>query len=118
MTFQEAIKTCLNKYADFNGRASRSEFWWFVLFTVIVGFVIGIIGAIIGKTGSTILSGLVSLALLLPSLAVAVRRLHDVDKSGRWVFISLIPVIGGIWLLVLELTAGNPAPNAYGEPQN
>lgn len=118
MTFQDAVKTCLNKYTDFNGRASRSEFWWFFLFMVIVGFVVGIIGAFLGKTGSSIFSGLVSLAFLLPGLAVTVRRLHDIDKSGWWVFISLIPVIGGIWLLVLELTAGNPARNAYGDPQN
>ena len=91
MTFQESVKVCLTKYADFQGRASRSEYWWFFLFIVIV--------SVAASWFSDILCGLVSLALLVPSISAATRRLHDTERSGWWQLISLIPVIGVIVLI-------------------
>lgn len=91
MTFGESIQTCFSKYADFSGRASKSEFWWWFLFIVLLSAA----AQMIGKTPA----GLVSLATLLPSLAVTARRLHDTDRSGWWQLIGLIPVVG--WLIVL-----------------
>jgi uncharacterized membrane protein YhaH (DUF805 family) len=89
MNFGQAISTCLSKYANFNGRASRPEFWWFFLFQILVTIAAGMIGDVV--------SGLAGLALLLPSIAVATRRLHDVGRSGWWQLLSLT----GIGFLVL-----------------
>lgn len=91
MTFQESITVCFSKYADFQGRASRSEYWWFVLFTVFGSAVLSI--AMPG------LSVLFSLAVLVPSLAAANRRLHDTHRSGWWQLICLVPVVGFIVLI-------------------
>jgi uncharacterized membrane protein YhaH (DUF805 family) len=104
MTFGESIKTCFSKYAEFSGRAARSEYWWFELFCLLV-----IVGA--GMVNET-LSNLVSLAFALPSLAVGARRLHDIDKSGWWQLLYLIPVIG--WIVVIYWAA-QPArePNRF-----
>ena len=104
MTFGESIKTCFSKYADFSGRADRSEFWWFELFLVLL-----IVGA--GMV-SEMLANLVSLAVLLPSLAVGARRLHDVNKSGWWQLLYVVPLIG--WIVVIYWSA-TPArePNQY-----
>ena len=108
----------LQKYADFSGRARRKEFWMFFLFYVIFAVVLTIIDGLIGwgfAGGSIgILYTLFSLGILLPYLAVTVRRLHDIGKSGWWYFIGLIPIIGGIWLIVLLATAGEPGDNQYG----
>lgn len=102
-----------SKYVLFNGRASRKEFWMFVLFQCIVSIVISIIDSILGTGG--ILAGLYSLASLLPSLALGVRRLHDIGKKGFWCFIVLIPIIGSIWLLVLFCLQGHVGHNEYGD---
>jgi uncharacterized membrane protein YhaH (DUF805 family) len=91
MTFSESIKTCFSKYADFSGRASRSEYWWWFLFVVLVSAATGIL--------SEKLSVVFSLAVLLPGIAVGVRRLHDIDKSGWFLLLNFIPVIG--WVIVL-----------------
>lgn len=91
MTFQESIKVCFNKYVEFEGRAKRPEFWWFVLFTVVTSLVLGAI--------SNALSGIFSLAVFLPSIAVGARRLHDIGKSGWWQLLWFIPVIGWIVLI-------------------
>jgi len=108
----------LQKYADFSGRARRKEFWMFFLFYFIFAVVLTIIDNLIGwgfADGTIgILYTLFSLGVLLPYLAVAVRRLHDIGKSGWWYFIGLIPIIGGIWLIVLLATAGEPGENQYG----
>ena len=108
----------LKQYADFNGRARRTEYWMFVLFNIIIVFVLGFIDGIIGTSGTQIgigvLGGLYSLAVLIPGLAVSVRRLHDVGKSGWMILIALIPIIGAIWLLVLMLIGGNAGENKYG----
>lgn len=110
MSFQDAVKTCLNKYVDFNGRARRSEYWWFVLFNVLVSIVFDIIDAIIG---TSILGLLAGLALLLPGIAVGVRRLHDTSRSGWWILIGLIPLIGWIILIIFYVQDSHP-DNQYG----
>ena len=107
MTFGDSIKTCFSKYADFNGRASRSEFWWFALFNFLVSLVLGFI--------FPLLSSVYSLAVLLPSLAVGARRLHDINKTGWLQLIWLIPVLGWI-LLIYWAVQPSGEPNQYGEP--
>jgi len=92
--FGEAIKVCFQKYATFKGRASRSEYWWFFLFCIILGFIGGALEGIMGNDGA-VLSGIASLATFLPSLSVTVRRLHDTDRSGWWLggfYLAMIPV--------------------------
>lgn len=103
----------LKKYAVFSGRATRAEYWYFYLFNNLIGFVIGVIVGIVG-TRIIILFYLYFLALLIPGWAVAVRRLHDIGKSGWWVFISGIPIVGSIWLIVLKATDSTPGENKYG----
>jgi uncharacterized membrane protein YhaH (DUF805 family) len=115
MSFQDAVRTCLSKYVDFSGRARRSEYWWFALFDILVGFVAAIIDSILG-TGSGsfgVFQALVTLALLLPGLAVSVRRLHDTSRSGWWVLIALVPVVGLIVLLIFYVQDSHP-DNKYG----
>ena len=92
-----------NHYADFNGRARRKEYWMFTLGNLIVAVVIGVVAGLIKFP---LLVSLYGLAVLVPGLAVCVRRLHDIGKSGWWVLIGLVPVIGGIWLLVLMCLDG------------
>ena len=112
MNFVEAIQVCLSKYATFHGRARRSEYWWFALFNVIVSVVAAIIDQALG--GGQIFQVLVSLALLLPSIAVGVRRLHDTNRSGWWILIGLIPLVGFIILIVFFCTDSTPGDNNYG----
>lgn len=108
----------LKQYADFNGRARRTEYWMFALFNFIFSIVAiildNILGTAIEDVGYGLFYFLYALAVLIPSLAVAVRRLHDIGKSGWMILISLIPIIGGIWLLVLLVTNSNPGENEYG----
>lgn len=104
---------CFKKYADFSGRARRSEYWMFVLFNTLIGFVLFLLTLITPVL--SFLYALYGLAVLIPGLAVTVRRLHDVGKSGAWIFISLVPFIGGIWLLVLLCTDSQYETNEYGE---
>jgi uncharacterized membrane protein YhaH (DUF805 family) len=105
----------LKKYTVFNGRAGRPEFWWFTLASLIVSIVLEIIGAIInGASGGRALTGLYSLAVLLPSLGVGIRRLHDTDRSGWWLLIALIPVVGWIILIVFYASRGTAGANRYG----
>src|SRR6185436_4072398 len=98
-------------YATFSGRSSRSAYWYWVLFAFIVGVVATIIDIAIG---SRIVSVITSLALLLPGLAVTVRRLHDIGRSGWWVLIVLVPFIGAIVLIVFALQPSE-GPNSYGD---
>jgi uncharacterized membrane protein YhaH (DUF805 family) len=105
MDFKQAVTICLRKYVDFSGRAGRAEFWWFVLFTVIVGVVTGMI--------NDYLAALVNLALLLPSIAVGSRRFHDVDKSGWFQLVWLVPLLG--WAVAIYFLAQpSTPPNKYG----
>ncbi len=101
------------KYADFNGRARRSEFWYYVLCNYIVIFLLMLVASAIGEAGFVIVL-IYGLAIIVPSLAMVVRRLHDVGKSGWFYFIAFIPVIGGIWLFVLECTDSDFGENQYG----
>ena len=107
MQFQESIKTCLTKYVDFKGRASRSEFWWFVLFSAIVNFGTGAI--------SDQLQIIVALALFLPYLAASIRRLHDIGKNWYWILIGIIPLIGALVLIYFYVQKSAPAANAFGD---
>jgi uncharacterized membrane protein YhaH (DUF805 family) len=112
MDFQTSVKTCFNKYADFTGRARRSELWWFALFAFVLGLITMAIDAAIGSWG--LINAIGSIAVLLPSIAVGVRRLHDRDMSGWFYLIVLIPVIGAIALLVIFCLKGTDGPNRFG----
>ena len=110
------LKVVRDNYLNFNGRARRSEYWYFILFNLIVSIVLNVIDYFIGMD---ILGAIYSLAVFLPGLAVLVRRLHDINKSGWYFFIVLIPLAGIIWLLVLLCTEGDHGPNQYGsDPKN
>jgi uncharacterized membrane protein YhaH (DUF805 family) len=112
------VMKALKQYADFNGRAQRTEYWLFVLFCLVVEIVLTMIDKMIGtyssSTGAGLLVGIFALAVLLPGLAVGVRRLHDTSRSGWWLLIGLIPLIGGIVLLVFMVQDSTPGTNAYG----
>lgn len=101
------------KYLLFDGRASRKEYWMFILFDILVGLGVSIVDSIIGIDG--VLAGLYTLAIIIPSLAIAIRRLHDIGKSGFWYLISFIPLIGSIWLLILLCTQSQYGGNQYGD---
>ena len=132
----EAVKTCLSNYANFNGRARRSELWWFTLAYFLVDFAIGLIfsglGIVVAMIGGMIdsdglagfggiisflgtgLSIILGLALFIPSLAVCIRRLHDIGKSGWFYLMGLIPCVGGFILLYFFIQDSEPGPNMYG----
>ncbi len=112
MGFADAVRTCLSKYVDFQGRAMRSEFWWFALFNIIVQIVTSVVDR--GVLNYPVLSTIATLALILPGIAVSVRRLHDTDRSGWWLLISFIPLIGAIVLLVWYCTKGSVGQNRFG----
>lgn len=142
LTFMEAVKKCFANYANFNGRARRSEFWWWYLFNYIVSFILYIpIWILMGKKNALIadalsgkidlatadaqdpttmiiifciLMGVVGLALLIPSLAVMARRLHDVGKSGHMMWLFLVCFVGGLIPLIMCIPDGKPEPNQYG----
>lgn len=110
------IDCMTKKYAKFDGRARRSEYWFFVLFSIIAQIILVFAIAFVASSAETIqmLGNLVSLAFFLPSLGVMVRRLHDIGKSGWWVLVAFIPLIGGIILLIFAIQEGNQGPNQYG----
>ena len=107
MTFFDSIKTCFSKYAEFSGRASRSEFWWLVLFLSLSSAAVSILGHAV--------SALFSLCVFLPNIAVAARRLHDTDRSGWLQLVMLIPLIGLI-LMVYWCVQPGKEPNRFGSP--
>ena len=102
----------LKKYAVFGGRARRKEYWMFILFNIIIAIVLGVVEAVLGSPG--VLGMLYGLAVLIPSIAVAVRRLHDTDRSGWWLLIVLLPVIGFIVFIVFMVLDSTPGQNQYG----
>ena len=126
MTLTQSVKSVFSKYATFTGRASRSEFWYFTLFNIITSIVLFLLGIVIGAaTGGSdgALGGLLvgyilyvvyGLGVLLPSLAVTVRRLHDTNNSGWLILIGLIPCIGSVVLLVFMILQGTNGENKYG----
>ncbi|MGO4871768.1 MAG: DUF805 domain-containing protein [Roseiarcus sp.] len=130
MTFMESVQTCLQRqYAGFHGRARRSEYWWFALFLMLIAAVFETIAASLALATSTdgsmsilgilalSLAGLVMLAFMLPAIAVAVRRLHDLGWSGWWYLSILIPFVGGVAAIIMFIAfmmRGNDGPNKYG----
>ena len=118
MDFQTSVKTCFKKYADFSGRALRSEFWWFVLFSLLGGIVsviidVMILGYSIESNGPINL--IFTVALILPGIAVTARRLHDINKSGWWQLIELT-IIGILLIIIWNATEGEKKKNIYGPP--
>jgi len=108
MSITEAVTVCFKKYADFTGRASRPEFWWFMLATTIGNFVLQLL--------SLTLTVVFVLVTLLPSLAVGARRLHDIGRTGWWLLICLIPLIGPLVIIVFAAQPGNAGDNRFGAP--
>ena len=122
LSLPTAVATCFSKYTTFSGRAPRSEYWWFYLFGLIcalaglvvdVGLGVPIVDGRGEFTGGPVF-WLVILALFLPYLSVSIRRMHDIDRSGWWVFIPIIPVVGTIVYLVFTCTRGTDGENDYG----
>lgn len=109
MDFGQAISTCFKKYADINGRAQRSEYWWFFLFNLIVN--------IAGTTlfGDGLISVLITLALIVPAISVGVRRLHDTNRTGWWMLAFIIPLLGLVLALFWLTKRGTVGPNQYGD---
>ena len=101
-----------DNYFNFEGRASRYEYWWFVVINLVISIICNCLDYLFGIA---ICSAIVSLALLCPGLGVCVRRLHDINRSGWWVLLAAIPLIGGIILIVWLATKGDAAANEYGE---
>jgi uncharacterized membrane protein YhaH (DUF805 family) len=136
MGLVEAVRTCIEKYATFSGRARRAEYWWFVLACTIGGALMNVIDALVfgvtvmpspelAESASSmemdlyyfvpsIFGSVFWLALIIPSISVSVRRLHDLDKSGWWWWLWLLPLIGWIIMLIWYLGRGTVGPNAYG----
>ena len=112
------VKTVFRKYAIFQGRAQRAEYWYFVLFYVIVytalGFLDGSLSRPADESPWGLLTGVFALATLVPSIAVSVRRLHDTNRSGWWLLVSLVPVLGLILLFVWFAQPGEPEANRFG----
>jgi uncharacterized membrane protein YhaH (DUF805 family) len=108
----------LKKYATFTGRSRRREYWFFILFYIIfavaLGFVDGLVGTVDVASGLGVFSSIFLLATFIPSISVAVRRLHDTDRSGWWLLIGLVPLVGSIVILVFTLLDGTPDQNQYG----
>lgn len=111
--------TALKKYAVFSGRASRAEFWYFTLFYLIIGVVLAVVDFKLGvfsqEMNLGLLSGVYTLAMLVPSIAVTVRRLHDINHSGWWFLLMLIPVLGTVILFCGMILDGEAEQNQYGE---
>lgn len=115
MTFFGAVKSVLSQYVGFSGRAQRAEYWYWTLFATIASICLGILDAVIFPTLIwDPLSTVFSIAVLLPALAVGVRRLHDVDRSGWWVLLWFVPVIGWLVLLYWAVTRGTTGDNRFG----
>lgn len=108
----------LKKYAVFSGRARRKEYWMFYLFNMIFFIAASFLDVLLSRKLSLLPSGIILimyiLAMILPALAVTIRRLHDTNRNGAWIFIALVPFIGGIWLIVLLASFGNEGENKYG----
>ena len=119
MNFLQSVSACFNKYLTFNGRATRSEFWWFYLFSTLMSWTASTVGELtLGmglELGSTIASTILQIAFLLPWLAVASRRMHDIDRSGWWILI-MFTGIGIILLIYWWAKKGNFGENTFGGP--
>lgn len=109
---------CLRKYATFSGRAGRAEFWFFALFVTLITIALAVADVALGLAagGTGVFSGIFTLLVVLPSIAVTVRRYHDTGRSGWWFLVNFIPLAGGIISLVFCATRGEPHPNRFGAP--
>jgi uncharacterized membrane protein YhaH (DUF805 family) len=126
LNFTSAVKTVFSNYAQFNGRACRSEYWYWILAVVLVSVVLTLIeGALLAPAlgfepfspdAGQPLRWLLVLIIILPLLSVSVRRLHDVGRSGWWLFLQVVPIIGGLVLLWWYIQAGDETANEYGPP--
>jgi uncharacterized membrane protein YhaH (DUF805 family) len=114
MEFGQAVSSGFSNYANFSGRSQRSALWWWILFSWIVGVVAAVIDYTLFGVDTHVLYYLAGLGLLVPSIAVAVRRLHDTARSGWFILLGLIPLVGGIILIVWYCQPGTPGPNQYG----
>jgi uncharacterized membrane protein YhaH (DUF805 family) len=115
MGFTEAISSGFRNYVNFSGRALRSEFWYWVLFAIIVSVVAKVIDLVLFPSSDiSPINSLVGLALFLPGLGVSVRRLHDIDRTGWWILLVLIPLIGAIILIIWYCQKGTPGANRFG----
>lgn len=124
MNFQTSVKTVLSKFAVFDGRASRSELWWWILALALVGTVTSLIDGVLvapilgferfSPEAGEPLQMLFTIVIFLPTLAVEVRRLHDIDRSGWWVLLGLVPIIGGLVLLWWYTRPSTDGDNQYG----
>jgi uncharacterized membrane protein YhaH (DUF805 family) len=122
MIMIEYYKKVMNNYANFEGRARRSEYWYFALMNFLIVLALELVGFLLAFATQSpaiavmfgILVIIYALAIIVPSIAVMVRRLHDVGKSGWWYFIAFVPLVGGIWLLVLMCTDSESGSNIYG----
>lgn len=114
MEFQEAVRSVFQKYATISGRAPRSEYWWWFLFVFLSNAVLGAVDGVLFGRGTQFLAGLFSLAVFLPSICVAGRRLHDRDMSAWWLLLWLIPFVGWLVLLYFYVQPGTPGPNRFG----
>jgi uncharacterized membrane protein YhaH (DUF805 family) len=130
MSFMEAVRSVYRNFFNFQGRAPRSEYWWFFLFNILVAIVIGIVEAALGLGQGSMSSGpgevsmqfaggplsiIWALVNIIPGIAVGIRRLHDTDRSGWWTFIALIPLVGVILLIVWYATKGTAGSNRFGD---
>ena len=117
MSFFDAIRSVLSQYVGFSGRALRSEYWYWVLFTVLVSIGTSILDyALFPFSNVSPLNSITNLVLLLPGLAVSARRLHDIGRSGWWLLLALVPLVGWIILLVWTATRGDATANRFGPP--
>ena len=113
MTPMQSIQSVLGNYANFDGRARRSEYWWYILFVDVLLAALIFVSMLVSELLFVIL-GLFVLALLLPSLAVTARRLHDTNRSAWWILVNIIPYVGGLVLVVLCALSGTSGPNRFG----
>jgi uncharacterized membrane protein YhaH (DUF805 family) len=111
MGFGQAILAGFSNYVNFRGRACRSEYWYWILFLIIVGIVAGIIDSVLR---TELVTGLFNLVTIIPYFAIAIRRLHDLDRTGWWILLGFIPLIGGIILLIWFIDKGTDGPNRFG----
>ena len=115
MNFGKAIATCMGKYGTFSGRASRSEYWWFYLFTILMSWGATIVDGAVASSGDPMVEILVTLVLFVPIIAAGCRRLHDMGKSGWWQLLWIIPIIGWILLIVWLATNTKPEGDKYNQ---
>ncbi|MEQ8435002.1 MAG: DUF805 domain-containing protein [Oceanicaulis sp.] len=114
MSFVDAIKSVYSNYVNFQGRARRSEYWWFYLFYVLVVIALSIVSAAVNESLGSLLTGIFVLGTFIPLLAAGVRRLHDTGRSGWWILIALVPLVGVIVLIIFFVGDSEAGPNKYG----